>query len=55
MQAWGPMGQFIIRENANPKVFLGTGTGFAPLYFMMKNQVQSTKYKVQNRGLFFLF
>lgn len=49
------MGHFILRENTFPKVFIGTGTGFAPLYFMIKNQVQSTKYKVQSGGIFFLF
>ena len=30
------MGRFILQENTFPKVFIGTGTGFAPLYFMLK-------------------
>lgn len=49
------MGRFVLQENDNPKVFIGTGTGFAPLYFMIKNQVQSTKDKEQSGGIFFLF
>lgn len=55
MQVWWPMGRFVLQENDNPKVFIGTGTGFAPLYFMIKNQVQSTKDKEQSGGIFFLF
>jgi len=35
MQVWGPMGRFVLQENTFPKVFIGTGTGFAPLYFML--------------------
>jgi len=49
------MGHFVLRENTSPKVFIGTGTGFAPLYFMLKTQIQSTNYKRQDGGLFFLF
>lgn len=37
MQVWGPMGRFVLQETPVPKVFIGTGTGFAPLYFMMKS------------------
>lgn len=55
MQVWWPMGHFVLRENTSPKVFIGTGTGFAPLYFMLKTQIQSTNYKRQDGGLFFLF
>ncbi len=36
MQVWGPMGRFVLQETPVPKVFIGTGTGFAPLYFMMR-------------------
>lgn len=49
------MGRFILQENTFPKVFIGTGTGFTPLYYMIKKQIQNTKYKIQNGGLFFLF
>jgi len=43
MQVWWPMGRFILQENAFPKVFIGTGTGFAPLYFMLKNLLEQRK------------
>lgn len=55
MQVWGPMGRFVLQENTFPKVFIGTGTGFAPLYFMLWSEIQRTKDKGQNNGLFFLF
>jgi very-short-patch-repair endonuclease/NAD(P)H-flavin reductase len=63
MQVWWPMGRFILQENEHPKVFIGTGTGFAPLYFMLKHEIQKagemlkgmSSNKVQNGGLFFLF
>lgn len=32
----GPMGHFILRETQAPKCFIGTGTGFAPLYFQLR-------------------
>jgi NAD(P)H-flavin reductase len=37
MQVWGPMGRFVLQKTPVPKVFIGTGTGFAPLYYMMKS------------------
>jgi len=55
MQVWGPMGRFILQDTSYPKVFIGTGTGFAPLYFMLRSEMQKTKDKSQNNGLFFLF
>ncbi len=36
MHVWGPMGRFVLQENFSPKVFIGTGTGFAPLYFQLR-------------------
>lgn len=49
MQVWWPMGRFVLQENEHPKVFIGTGTGFAPLYFMLK-------YSLEKKGeMFFLF
>ncbi len=51
MQVWGPMGRFVLQENNFQKVFIGTGTGFAPLYFMLR-KLQTTNHKLQT---FFLF
>lgn len=51
MQIWWPMGRFVLQENTFPKVFIGTGTGFAPLYYMIKFLLK----KMTNWGLFFLF
>lgn len=51
MQVWGPMGRFILQENNCPKVFIGTGTGFAPLYF----QLRSVLERNLQTPLFFLF
>ncbi len=31
----GPMGHFILRETDVSKCFIGTGTGFAPLYYQL--------------------
>jgi ferredoxin-NADP reductase len=55
MQVWGPMGRFILQDTSYPKVFIGTGTGFAPLYYMLRSEIQRTESKGQNNGLFFLF
>lgn len=50
------MGHFILRENAFPKVFIGTGTGFAPLYFMLKHSLDKRdEIKEKKGGMFFLF
>lgn len=55
MQVWGPMGRFVLQDNNFPKVFIGTGTWFAPLYFMLRSQIQNIEDKIQNNWLFFLF
>lgn len=52
MQVWGPMGRFVLQETLCPKVFIGTGTGFAPLYYMMKSLLNQ---KMTNDEIFFLF
>ena len=31
-----PLGHFVLRDTTEPKLFIGTGTGFAPLYFMVR-------------------
>lgn len=31
-----PLGHFILQNTKNPKLFIGTGTGFAPLYAMIR-------------------
>lgn len=52
------MGHFVLRDTDSPKVFIGTGTGFAPLYFMLKSLLsKSTKHKAQSKKkeVFFLF
>lgn len=55
MQIWWPMGRFVLQKNNCPKVFIGTGTGFAPLYFMIKSHIQSIQNGDENGGLFFVF
>ncbi len=35
IRAVWPAGRFVLRETLNNKLFLGTGTGFAPLYFQV--------------------
>lgn len=35
IEGMGPMGHFTLKENNVAKCFLGTGTGFAPLYFQL--------------------
>lgn len=35
-EAMGPMGHFTLRQTEVPKCFIGTGTGFAPLYFQLR-------------------
>jgi ferredoxin-NADP reductase len=32
-----PLGHFVLRDTPQSKCFIGTGTGFAPLYYMIKN------------------
>lgn len=51
MQVWWPLGKFVLQETTCPKVFIGTGTGFAPLYFMMR-KLQTANFKLPT---FFLF
>lgn len=58
MQVSWPLGSFIVRENSFPKVFIGTGTGFAPLYFMIKHsmsKMNNEQWILNNGELFFLF
>lgn len=31
-----PLGHFMLKANTVPKLFIGTGTGFAPLYFQIR-------------------
>lgn len=31
-----PLGHFVLKTNPTPKLFIGTGTGFAPLYFQIR-------------------
>jgi NAD(P)H-flavin reductase len=31
-----PLGHFVLKVNSTPKLFIGTGTGFAPLYFQIR-------------------
>jgi NAD(P)H-flavin reductase len=31
-----PLGHFVLQDTLAPKLFIGTGTGFAPLYFMIR-------------------
>jgi len=45
------MGRFVLQNNSFPKVFIGTGTGFAPLYFMLR-KLQTADSNLQT---FFLF
>ena len=51
MQVWWPLGWFLLQDTPCPKVFIGTGTGFAPLYFQMRAAFE----KNQEIPLFFLF
>jgi NAD(P)H-flavin reductase len=36
-----PLGHFVLRANTTPKLFIGTGTGFAPLYFQIRAMMDS--------------
>ena len=36
-----PLGHFILRKNNIPKLFIGTGTGFAPLHFQIRGMMDS--------------
>jgi len=52
MQVWWPSGNFILPKNIPERVvFIGTGTGFAPLYFQAKHLLESTS----NTSISFLF
>lgn len=35
-----PMGHFVLRSIERPKLFIGTGTGFAPLYFQIRRALE---------------
>ncbi|MFK7780527.1 MAG: FAD-dependent oxidoreductase [Candidatus Gracilibacteria bacterium] len=39
----GPAGHFLLKENSNNKLFIGTGTGFVPLFNMINYSLN--KYK----------
>jgi len=36
-----PLGHFVLQETSAPKLFVGTGTGFAPLYFQIRAMMDS--------------
>jgi NAD(P)H-flavin reductase len=36
-----PLGHFVLKINTTPKLFIGTGTGFAPLYFQIRAMMDS--------------
>jgi ferredoxin-NADP reductase len=43
MQVWWPTGRFVLPDIEEKKiVFIGTGTGFAPLYFQAKSILEKT-------------
>ena len=35
------MGNFVLQDTDTPKLFVGTGTGFAPLYYQMSAMFDS--------------
>lgn len=37
-----PLGHFVLKANTTPKLFIGTGTGFAPLYFQIRTMMDTT-------------
>ncbi len=37
-----PLGHFVLKANTTPKLFIGTGTGFAPLYFQIRAMMDTT-------------
>lgn len=52
MQVWWPMGSFTLPDSHEEKiVFIGTGTGFAPLYFQAKTLLE----KNPTREIVFIF
>lgn len=52
MQVWWPMGHFVLPTSLNEKLFfIGTGTGFAPLYFQAKQLLENNP----NTPIVFLF
>ncbi len=36
-----PLGHFMLKKNNTPKLFIGTGTGFAPLHFQIRSMMDS--------------
>lgn len=36
-----PLGHFVLQKTPAPKLFIGTGTGFAPLYFQIRAMIDS--------------
>ena len=52
MQVWWPIGTFVLPTVMREKlIFIGTGTGFAPLYFQAKHILESSP----NTSLHFIF
>ena len=39
----GIFGRFVLQNTPNPKVFIATGTGLAPIYNMIRSLPQDTK------------
>lgn len=39
----GVFGHFVLQDTSNPKVFIGTGTGLAPLISMAEHTIQANK------------
>lgn len=39
----GVFGHFLLQESTNPKIFIATGTGLAPIYNMIQSLVISSK------------
>lgn len=39
VEALGPLGKFVLQKNNKSKLFIGTGTGFAPLFFQIKESL----------------
>jgi Na+-transporting NADH:ubiquinone oxidoreductase subunit F len=46
-----PLGRFILQNTQVSKLFIGTGTGFAPLYVMIRT-LEASKTKVKSHFIF---
>jgi len=47
----GPIGHFTLTDGDIPRLFIGTGTGFAPLYFQIR-ALESRHFSAQTQFLF---